>query len=155
MSGDTSNDAGKSFLREHFTSEILNAGDHAVVSGQNALKSLFLANGAAIISLLTFIGNKSPDVNRVAIFWSFVWFASGLVMALMAQLSLYRSMANLAGRAYELAKSLSDVVPDDSIKRALSHNRRSQVWLTSVWIAATGAIAFFIAGVFVALNAIT
>jgi len=57
--------------------------------GQSALKSMMLVNGGAIISLLTFVGNKGGVVNVCALKISMGMFCAGLVCALAAYFGAY------------------------------------------------------------------
>lgn len=62
--------------------------------GQGALKSMMLANGGAIISLLTFIGNKAALVDASSVRISMVLFGAGLFAGLFSYFGAYFSQAD-------------------------------------------------------------
>lgn len=80
---------------------------------QAALKGLFLANGAAIVALLTFIGNKEAHFGARGIWWAFFWFSLGLasviatnVLGYISQASYMRASLNISWQASSDAHKL-------------------------------------------------
>ena len=59
----------------------------------SAIKALTLANGGAILSLLTFVGNHAAKVQAANFEGAFISFAAGLSVALFAYLPAYYSQA--------------------------------------------------------------
>ena len=58
------------------------------------LKGAFAANGAAIVALLTFVGNRKVVVEPDALWWAFVWFSSGIFLVLLAHIAGFLAQAS-------------------------------------------------------------
>lgn len=121
-----------------------------------ALKSLFLVNGAAIVSLLTMIGNVEAKYNKNGLFWSFFCFATGLAMALMAYFGAYFCqnfyMVASFKRAWSAKYKLLGLKDDtDSDREEQTGNK---VIIFAI-LTAVLSFCFFVIGAFVALFAIT
>ena len=68
------------------------------------LKGLFLANGGAIVALLTFVGNeKARNVNADGLWCGFIWFSLGLAAILAAYVAGYVSHANYMQAEFKLS----------------------------------------------------
>ncbi len=124
---------------------------------QSGLKGLFLANGASIVALLTFLGSDKMVVHdHRALWWSFAWFAVGISCALGAYLSAYISQELLMNMAFSCSRQAeSDAfglqVTYDPYKFERWGNRCVR---TGVLLAFVSMICFLI-GAFTALDAIT
>lgn len=71
---------------------------------QGGLKGLFLANGGAIVALLTFIGNAKVNGPNAGELWSsFMWFSIGLASVLAAYIAGYVSHAFYMQAAFNLS----------------------------------------------------
>jgi hypothetical protein len=123
---------------------------------QASLKGLVLTNGGAIISLLTFIGNSNAHFDHRGLFWSFVWFSIGLTLALLANLTgaishnLTAHVALMIG--YRARAKAVGIDGDIRTDRQMSlGNRLFDATMGLIAI----SLALFVAGSFVALNAIT
>ena len=121
------------------------------------LKGLFLANGGAIVALLTFLGNaQAAHVEKHKIWWAFVCFTLALSLVLAAYIAGYASHASSmqatfarymnALRAAQGFPGNSDAARDES--RA---NFTENLGLAFV----VASLALFVCGAFVALDAIT
>lgn len=130
--------------------------DISVSYAQAGLKSLFLVNGAAILALLTFLGNGGTLIEKGAIFWAFVWFTLGLAGSLIAYFGGYFCQSYLMqGSIIEAWNSQSFVHDmnrrEDPSKSMKVANRFNVIAVLS----AVSSLVLFIAGSFVALDAIT
>jgi hypothetical protein len=121
-----------------------------------ALKSLFLVNGAAIISLLTLIGNRNLDFDRRGIFWAFVWFSIGISGALLSYFCAYfcqnfymRATATNAWKAKCDALGIENPIESDKDTKV------GHYWIRGAISAAVLSFLLFLTGTFVALVAIT
>ncbi|MEM9310153.1 MAG: hypothetical protein AAGA34_01790 [Pseudomonadota bacterium] len=123
---------------------------------QAGLKSLFLANGGAIVALLTLVGNTDADFNSRGLFWSFVWFGSGLVACLLAYFSAANAQNELMNSAYNQALN-AEYRAAGAIEDAdpATHERNADLSLGTAGVLAIGSVLLFIIGAFVALFAIT
>ncbi|MCL4671473.1 MAG: hypothetical protein KJZ64_00745 [Sphingomonadaceae bacterium] len=124
----------------------------------NFVRGLFVANGGAIVALLTFLGRADVLEPRAA-FWSFVWLGTGIVFAMLT--SLFSMLANNCHftsnyRRLELERGGFDestfawLTTDEAlnVKRGnAAHRAMVLVGMLSV--------ASFVTGIFVALDAIT
>jgi hypothetical protein len=129
---------------------------YSVEYAQAGLKGLFLANGAAIVGLLTFVGNAEPVVNPVALRWSFVWFSLGLTCVLAAYLAAYFSQESLKNAAF----GRSSQADSDAHGTGRTYNYepdevKGTLAVKIGLVLAVGALLLFITGSFVALDAIT
>ena len=117
----------------------------AVGYAQATLKTLTLVNGGAIISLLTFIGNKNVRPENEAIFWSFVWFSIGLTLSTLAH-----GLAYLVQESY-LNSASNRIVGRDQ----RGSDGRGGGLILGAALCCLISLALFVAGAFVALDAIT
>lgn len=121
------------------------------------LKGLFLANGGAILALLTFLGNnRSARVESNDIWWAFISFAVGLSGVLAAYIAGYASHASTMQAIfarYANALSVSQGVPGsaDSTKYDKLANRTENFGI-ALFVA---SLVSFVCGAFLALDAIT
>jgi hypothetical protein len=112
--------------------------DHLRLStdyGLAGLKSALTANGAAIISLLTFVGNRGSVTEPDTLWWAFVWFSLGIALALFAHVAGF------------LAQS-AHMNGDDAYSRG-----ERFAWFGLAL--AVASVVLFVVGALVALDAIT
>ncbi|HVR90463.1 MAG TPA: hypothetical protein VHG29_05160 [Novosphingobium sp.] len=123
---------------------------------QAGLKGLFIANGAAIIALLTFLGNAHPSYEPRALWWSFVWFASGISCALAAYIAAYLSQAILMNASFSESRKAESAAYETGVGYDPSRFERNGERAASagLWLAGLSLICFVV-GAFVALDAIT
>ena len=120
---------------------------------QSALKNLHLANGGAVLALLTFFGNTQAAFDHRAIWWAFVWFALGLFSSLAAYFGAYFSQAHFmfvsmleAWNAQLRARGYQG--PHD-----FGHNFRvGNIYMYFGIVAAVLSLISFVTGAFVALS---
>ena len=125
---------------------------------QALLKSLLLVNGAAVISLLTFIGNTANEIQYDLIRWSFASFAVGITASLVSyfgaffsQLNFMQSTAIQMWVSHGRSHGLIEIVNENDFKTSM----RNGVISMNVGIAgAIVSILGFGAGAFLALEAI-
>ena len=130
--------------------------DFAVGYAQAGLKALFFVNGAAILALLTFLGNGGPLVETNAIFWAFVWFSCGVTAVLVAYVAAFFS------QGYYVEVSLSeawnaqaDLYDKPRIEDGSFARRKGDRAHNAAIFSAILGLGFFVAGAFVSLDAIT
>ncbi len=124
---------------------------------QATLKSLFLVNGASLVSLLTFIGNGGTVIEPRAIFWSFIWFSCGLSSVLTSFITAYFS------QVYYMQSSMADAWKSkakiyDASSDGIDGQRPYKIgerWEYTAIAFVVLSLAFFILGSFVALDALT
>lgn len=121
--------------------------DAAVGYAQSTLKTLTLANGGAIVALLTFIGNVEIEIDSRSIFYAFVWFSVGLSLTILAH-----GLAYLVQEAYLNAASAR---MHNSSAQTNQANGRGGALIAFAALCCAGGLSFFIVGSFVALFAIT
>lgn len=123
---------------------------------QAGLKGLFLSNGAAIIALLTFIGNTNSMFEPRALWWAFVWFSLGLTSVLGSYISAYLSQAILMNASYGESKAADAAAFETGHEFEFeSFERNGELSASITLCLATISLGFFVAGAFVALDAIT
>ena len=122
---------------------------------QSALKSLMLVNGGAIISLLTFIGNKGHVFDQEAIWWSFLLFALGLFFCLVAYFGAYFSqgyyMQMVVNQTYNAQRRMHGYQETYNIDRDL------KIGNIAIWFAIISTVIslfLFVGGSFFALRSI-
>lgn len=128
---------------------------YSVEYAQSGMKGLFLANGGAIISLLTFIGNTEREISPVGIRWAFVWFTIGLIATIGAYLAAYLT------QGYAMHASFNRSLQAQSDSRGLGRAYDFDCWEKKCdWSEVAGlscavaALLMFAIGAFVALDAI-
>ncbi|MBE5074437.1 hypothetical protein IM511_08975 [Erythrobacteraceae bacterium E2-1 Yellow Sea] len=129
---------------------------YSVEYAQAGMKGLFLANGAGIISLLTFVGNSGQIVEPVALWWSFCWFACGIAAILAAYVGAYLS------QGYYMLTVFFDSRNAESAAYATGQNydgsieeRKGDFASGAALFLSIVSLGLFIAGAFVGLDAIT
>ena len=120
------------------------------------LKGLFLANGGAILALLTILGNaKVPHLAKHGIFCAFVCFTLGLSAVLAAYIMGYVSHASSMQATFARhmnALQTAEGVPENS--DSTGHDRHAN-WAENLgFFFVVVSLALFISGAFVALDAI-
>lgn len=126
---------------------------YQVEFSQAALRNLHLVNGGAIIALLTFVGNVSDGIDKLSIFWSFVWFSSGLACSLLAYLGAYFSQAFFMNVAFSQAWEAQHAAEGSSVKFPFEQDlRRGNVALLFGIGMELVSMACFIIGAFVAIE---
>lgn len=128
---------------------------YSVEYAQAGLKGLFLANGAAIIALLTFVGNTRRQVESVALWWSFSWFALGLAAVLAAYICAYVSQSEIMHAAFKQSRAAeSAAFKTGQCFDPVSHEDAGNLAvIAGLWLA-IAALGLFVLGAFVALDAI-
>lgn len=123
---------------------------------QTGLKGLFVANGASIVGLLTFVGNSKAVVEPTALWWAFVWFALGLAFVLGAYVAAYLSQAILMNAAFGQSREADSAAYDTGREYSYGQYEENGERAAKAGLAsAVLALAFFVIGAFVALDAIT
>lgn len=130
--------------------------DFADAYAHAGLKSLFLLNGASIVSLLTFIGNKGVNVDKSIIYWSFGWFCAGLMSIILAYLGAYfsQNFYMLVSQA-EAWNARLEIIQSKDRKDGGKNRCIGNFWLCFSIAFAFFSFLFFVLGAFVALAAIT
>ncbi len=130
---------------------------YATDYAQAGLKGLFLANGAAIVALLTFIGNaKEMRFDSLGIWWAFAWFSSGVAAVLATNILGYVSQASYMQASLRLSwQAESDAHETGQTFKPQKYEGLGS-WAEGVGIfLAVASLMAFVAGAFVALDAIT
>lgn len=122
-----------------------------------AIKGLTLANGGAIISLLTFIGNSSADYSGADLKTAFSSFAIGLGFALASYLGAYYSqswfMFSDMSTAWDYQR---DMQGESREHTEMGNKERRRGWIAQLFGLAciTSSLGMFIYGAFMALEGI-
>ena len=125
---------------------------------QALLKAFLLVNGASIISLLTFIGNTTNDIDAGWMWWGFASFALGLACALVSYVGAFFSQVNFMqtaamqmwashGRSHGIEKVIEPVEFAKFLKNGM-------LFMNVGILSAVASLAGFVAGAFFALKAI-
>jgi len=129
---------------------------YSVEYAQQGVRALFLANGGAIIALLTFAGNSKAVNEPRALFWSFIWFGSGLALSLATYIVAYISQAEVMQDEFIYSRHARMAALDLAADYEPSvHNHRAILAERIGVGAAVLALSFFVIGAFVGLDAIT
>ncbi len=124
--------------------------------GQAGLKGLFLANGGAIIALLTFVGNATSHVDPRGMFWAFVWLSLGLISCLISYFFQYITQDHIMNATHnEAFQKQSDALGWDKKYNYQIYIQKSNCTLKMSVSFGLISLGSFTAGVFVALFAIT
>jgi hypothetical protein len=130
--------------------------DFADSYAHGALKSLFLVNGASIISLLTLIGNSKLDFDTRGIFWAFSWFSLGIAAALISYFCAY-----FCQNFYMLVsvtnawKAKCQALGIENQQDVGKYTKFGHICIGGAIAAAVLSFLLFLTGTFVALVAIT
>ncbi|WAT16754.1 hypothetical protein OZN62_07310 [Aurantiacibacter sp. MUD11] len=127
------------------------AGEQAAGYGQSVMQSLFLANGAAIISLLTYLGNTEAEFDASGLRIAFALYSLGLFGALLANFLLFKLLNT--NRMYSFYSAMA-VIGEPDGKNAGKYDRESDRYRRFASAAAILSLIFFIIGSFNALNGI-
>ncbi|MBV7265999.1 hypothetical protein [Erythrobacter ani] len=128
----------------------------SVEYAQAGIKSLFLANGGGIVSLLTFAGNTKAIVEPDALFWSFIWFGIGCFAALVIYIAGYESQGYVMQAEYERSRqALSDSLELERVFDPSPHEHKSHRAERLGFVAALVSLSMFLLGALVGLDAIT
>ncbi|WP_209348743.1 hypothetical protein [Pontixanthobacter sp. CEM42] len=123
---------------------------------QATIKGLFLANGAAIISLITLVGNSDIQVDKYALYWSFVWFSIGLVFAMFANILGAMSQDRMASAAHWTAiEAEARSVQLEYERRSKAHAKSGNSLFRASMASSFLALVLFVSGAMVALGAVT
>ena len=126
------------------------------VYGQEGLKGLFLANGSAIVALLTFIGHSGSKVDPRGITWSFVWFVLGMVTCLASYFFQYLTQDHIMNATHnEALQKQSDALGWGKSYNFNHYKQKSRCTLRTSVALGLVSLALFSIGAFVALIAIT
>lgn len=130
--------------------------DFAVGYAQAGLKALFLVNGAAVIALLTFLGNGGGLTEERAIFWAFLWFTCGIASVLVAYFGAFFSQSHYMQHSISQAWN-AQAEAHNLVRRSDTTKSRKfgMAWEATAQIGALGGLVFFVVGAFVALDGIT
>ena len=130
--------------------------EYTVQYAQAGLRSLFLANGGAVIALLTLVGNTGREVGANGLFWSFIWFGAGLGCCLAAYFFGANSQDHLMNAAFnEAHKAIAEATESGETFDPDSWDGKAQLALKIAGGLAISSLIFFLVGAFVALFAIT
>ena len=141
---------------ESFTKDAVKRLDYADGYAHAGIKSLLLVNGAAIISLLTFIGNRATEDDRRGLFWAFAWFALGLATAISANFGAYFCQNYFTLDSWK--RALNAKYQAMGIEHQLDDTRDMRIgnlWIAMAITSAVMSFFLFVLGSFVALVAIT
>lgn len=124
-------------------------------TGLAAIKSLMLANGGAILALLTFIGNRPGNYDGASLRSAFTYFCVGLGLALLSYLGAYYSQAWF--QRFEISNAWNH--PNDMKREARLHDkdvreeaRIGHIFLIVSLTCIAGSLGTFGFGAFAALN---
>ncbi len=129
---------------------------YATDYAQAGLKGLFFANGAAIVALLTFLGNtKKSQFDPQGIWWAFVWFTFGLAAVLLTNILGYVSQASYMNAILNSSRQADADAHETGHKfdSEDDEKRGSGAEIAGMSLAISSLTAF-VAGAFVALDAI-
>ena len=112
--------------------------------GQAALKSMMLANGGAIVALLTFIGNKGPVLSKLMIKIGFGCFGAGLFVCLLAYFFAYFSQAEaMYVAAFRVQNAQSQMYGRPGVEAPPKHEKRATAYLlTAIGLLLVSLLAF-------------
>lgn len=128
---------------------------YSVEYAQAGLKGLFLANGAAIVALLTFVGNTHRQVEAIALWWSFIWFALGLATVLAAYICAYVSQSEIMQAVFKQSRAAESAAFKTGQRfDPVSHEIAGERAVKAGLLLSIAALVFFVLGAFVALDAI-
>ena len=128
---------------------------YQVEYSQALLRNLQLVNGGGVIALLTFIGNSDANFYFRGIWWSFLWFASGLFVALISYFCAFYTQLFFQQQTFKQAWNAqlrSKGLPAHYEIR--SDFAKGNIALISGVICASASLLCFVAGSFVALFAL-
>lgn len=143
---------------EEYKQEVSDRLKFQVDFAQALLKAFLLVNGASIISLLTFIGNTTNEIDAVWMWWSFASFAFGIICALISYFGAFFSQMNFMqtaamqmwashGRSHGIEKVVDQVEFAGFLRKGI-------IYMNAGIVAATASLLGFVAGAFFALKAI-
>ena len=125
-----------------------------IESASSVIRLFFIMNAGAILSLLTFVGNKQGNFSFKSLYWSFLFFSAGIVCVLIcASMEFFRqdyALGNFKKRWKEELEQLK-IDEEDRKKR-----EQYQFWLVlAARVFAFLSIVFFILGVITSLNTLS
>lgn len=132
--------------------------DAAIKAGEAALRWVLLANGGAILAMLSFISSMSTRTNEPALQLahaaeSLVWFAFGVMGALIAFLSSYFTNLFHANHAASLIKSWVHPYSEPG-ETSAKWGLWSNIFHLLAIISGTASLILFIGGIFIVRSAI-
>ncbi|MEL7188016.1 MAG: hypothetical protein AAGK17_00570 [Pseudomonadota bacterium] len=123
-----------------------------IVSG---FKSLFLANGGAILALLTVLGNSEASVEVGPLSWSFGCLSVGLTAAMIGQwCAAYQASNGSISLWLESLKALPSSDLNELQSLGNPYDQRSKFFGLGAKTGVVLSLASFITGIFVALDAV-
>lgn len=123
--------------------------------GQAALKSMMLANGGAIISLLTFIGNKAGVHDAHALKVAFGLFGAGLFSSLFAYTGAYFSQGMFMQHAgFRMVDAQSKMGGGQPVEVPEKFDRWGKRLLYSAIASVIFSLLFFGAGIIASISGI-
>lgn len=118
-----------------------------------ALRSVFLVNGAAIVALLTFLGNVETVVNPTMLQVAFRDFTIGLVLCLIAMGLSYITQQLFSHSEYDRAGAVYVAVINNEPERPdAGQSPTGLVLQIAAFVLAAGSLLFFCLGAFAALS---
>lgn len=142
---------------EYQKSEILLRLEAASGLANATLKGLLLANGGAIISLLTYVGNEGSVADARALKSAFIAFAAGLSCCMLAHLVGYASQAKLIGESAKRLRNAQQRMMGLPVEDAVEDKPAFLGGLNISWSAfllAYLSLGIFVAGGWFALTGI-
>ena len=139
--------------RDEGSARLKYATDYALAG----LKGLFLANGAAIVALLTFIGGSmSSKIDSAGLWWSFAAFSVGLASVLLVYVLGYISLASGMQANFQASRRADSAAYKTGQTYDSSKHEIWASWAENVGVFVTFvSLAAFVRGAFWALNSIT
>jgi hypothetical protein len=129
---------------------------YSVEYAQAGIKALFLANGGGVIALLTFAGNNGAVVDPIALFWSFIWFGTGCLAALIIYISGYVSQGHAMQVEFIRSRqAIADSLELETVFDASPFETKSRSAERLGMASALISLGMFMAGALVGLDAIT
>jgi len=125
--------------------------------GTNAIRSMMLANGGAILALLTFVGNSRKTFDAGDLFWAFSCFGAGVALSLLSYFAAYFSQAFFIDHDVYTAWNNQDELVSGEPRFS---RQAAQGWTKGnvvIWVAILlllAALGTFVAGSYFALNGI-
>ena len=120
------------------------------------LKALFLVNGAAIVSLLTLVGNGNLEFDRRGIFWASSWFSLGIAAVFISYFCAYFCQNfYMRASATNAWKAKCDALEIETQLDSAKDTKIGNYCIAGAISTAVLSFLLFLVGAFVALVAIT
>jgi hypothetical protein len=120
--------------------------------GLNAIRSLFLVNGGAIVALLTFLGTGRGPLGSVMLQVAFRDFVTGLALTLLASGIAWIGQQLFSQSEYDKASAVYLAVINKEPEKPISNHYTGGLILQIITaVLATGGLLFFCLGAFDAM----